>query len=223
MAQLLRCDVQVTREIEVFMSSVPSQRVLSCDGRRDVRRAGRIAHATPTAAMAVTAILSAQIIARGSTIRGEVLAQESTTHKGGATIACVTHLRGGLAAADGAGAAVAQLLLALITTGHKEHGSAVHGSQTDRTHSNTSNSGLLLGSLVIRTTVAESISLARVRVVRAAAASSCSLGIVAQEINLGVDDGGQVPHDLLIVVVESRVGGCEIDLQVVDHVLGIIH
>lgn len=67
MAQL-RCDVQMTREIGVFVSSVPAQRILSCNWRRDVCRSGRVAHATAAATMAVTAILGPGVITRSSTV-----------------------------------------------------------------------------------------------------------------------------------------------------------
>ncbi|KAI6757085.1 hypothetical protein HG531_002910 [Fusarium graminearum] len=156
------------------------------------------------------------------TVVGEITAHESATHESRATVTIVLHLGRSLAAANGAGTAVTQLLLALVSAGNQEHGSTVHDAESDSTNSNTSGSSLLLSSLVTLATVTETIVAAKATVVRVAGVRASTVISVTKDVDLVVDDGGQVADNLKIVVVQERVGCHEISLETVKHVLRVV-
>jgi hypothetical protein len=117
---------------------------------------------------------------------------------------------------------MAQLLLALVSSGDQEHSSTVHDTETNGTNSNTSSGGLLLSRLVTLATVTEDIAVATVAIIRVTIVGVV-VGIrVTKDVDLGVDDGGQITDDLKIIVVQWGVRGKEISLETVDHVLGIM-
>lgn len=201
-------------------SSVPAERVLRGNRGRDVGSAARIARAATSTAVAV----SASSTGTGTAIVGEVPAEEGTSHQRWATGTIVAHLRRALAVGDRAGAAVG-LSLALVSPGNDEHGSSVHDAEANRTHGNASSGGLLLRGLVSLVLVVEGIVVrtgAAGRDSTARRAAGAAVIDVAVDVDFGVDQGSQVSHDAIGVVVDARVGRPQVHLELVDQVLGVV-
>lgn len=134
-----------------------------------------------------------------SAVVGEFPAHECTTHESGASCVSVAHLRH-VAAAQGTGALV--LSLALVSTGHNEHGRTVHDTETNSTDSDTCGRGPLRRGLLTTVTVVK-------RIVGTGLARSVTVVgrilflNVAKDIDLRVDLCRQVTDECIVVVVDE--------------------
>lgn len=207
------------------ISSVPAERVLRRDRRRDELRPARVAHATPATAVAV-----APAGRHGAIGAGKVTAEQRAAHKRRAAAAVLAHL--GVAAADGAGTAV-HLLLALVPAGNDKHDDAVRSSHGDCTADDTRGGAPLRAALAARVSaVAEGVAVgpaAAARVAaRAAASTACSS---ARSIRILADNDGdcrvdllrEVVDELIGIVVQRRVGQLNIRRQSLDHANRVRH
>lgn len=117
-------------------------------------------------------------------------------------MASVAHLRGALAAANGAGSTVT-LSLALVSPGHDEHGRTIHDTETESTNRNTSRGGLLLGRLIVGSIVAEGVIVLGAIIPRGLVVTSSTAIAITKEVDLSIDDGSQVSDNLIFVVVKG--------------------
>ena len=196
-----------------LIALVPPKRVLGVQGSRDVGVAGR---AATSAVLALTAT-------RSTTIVGHILAQESTTHKRGAAGTSVAHLRRDLTVRQGVGAAV-RLSLALVAAGHDEHGSTVQTSKTNSSDSNTSSGCGLPRRRASIASIVESIVVVIAVVGAFGIATRVAILLnVTKDVDLGVDDSGKILDKLVGVVVDTRVGSPEFNLESIKQVLRVVH
>lgn len=177
----------------MISSSVPAERVLRGDWRRDDRRPSRIVHPTPAAALAVPPTSDAPV-------RGDLPAEQCTTHQrraaGGAA-----HLRRHVA--DGARSAV-RLLLLLVPPGKQEHGSAVGTADADRADGN-SRRGSHLGRAFLRTGVGERIAVVVVVCCRSGTRGRTAGSGRTFVSRVRPDDDADRRVDLLGQVVDQRL------------------
>lgn len=199
-------------------SSVPAEGVLSRNGMGNVGRPSR-------AGSAVVAVANSR-----ATVAGHVAAHQSATHERRASVAGKLHVGRTLAAANGAGAAMG-LLLALVATGNDEHGTAVQSTKADGTDRDTGGGGLLLGALTVRAAGTKGIVVGGARGRRSTTATAAvavsavvgaTVGELAKDVDLGVDQSRQVADNGVRVVVDERVGHRHVQLELVNQVLGVV-
>jgi hypothetical protein len=205
------------------VSSVPAQRVLGGDWRRNESGPARVVHVAPPASLAVTRVATNATVPAMTltmTLSSEISAEKSTAHERGASRLTLTHLR---VLGDGA-AALVSLLSALVPAGNDEHGRAVGSGNTGGSESDSSSGSLLRRGLFGgRATAAKCIIgvVGRVRGCLAAGGGAITVqsGTV-KNVDGWVNEAGHLADQLVGVHVKRRVRVLVVRSEFLDHLVG---